>query len=191
MPANGTEILFQLFFIPCTDNDAGYSRSLQYPIDGNLCNRLTCFCRDFIQCVHCIIEHFIIHCRFWYRAYSGIADVRRICAPQADQTRRASLVCVNMRNRTYTTTCVNRVLALSPNAGRATKSPAGNGFSVTESYMSVASHRFAARLNSVQHPELFQTRQTHFVQNKLPALEYFLVNIQFANFRMWNLALST
>ena len=59
VPADGGEILAELFFVAGAHDDVGYGGALQEPVQGNLRNALARFFRDFLDSVHNLIEIFV------------------------------------------------------------------------------------------------------------------------------------
>src|SRR6266850_1256061 len=59
IPSDGTDVLAALFFVACADDDVGYGRALQEPVQGNLGNGFAGFAGYFVESVDDFVEIFI------------------------------------------------------------------------------------------------------------------------------------
>ena len=62
-PALGSQILSQLFFVARAHDDCRHRGPLQQPVQRDLRNGLTGFFRNFVDCIHHLVQIFIGHRR--------------------------------------------------------------------------------------------------------------------------------
>jgi hypothetical protein len=73
VPADGTEVLAELFFVACAHDDIGYGGALEEPVERDLRNGLAGFFGDLLDRVHDFVEIFVFDLR---AEFSGFVQAR-------------------------------------------------------------------------------------------------------------------